>query len=96
MSHWDAEDAWIEDGKFVHKATQDVEPILDRNKRLASLNDGYTPTREMRRAASIPIVILYQWMQEGVDYRDKNCWPEIRRRLNSPEWRHLRTAPGRL
>lgn len=96
MSHWDAEDAWIQDGKLIHKVTQDVEPILERNKALRNDGDGYSPSRELRRVASIPMAVIYQWMQEGVDYRDPNCWPEIKRRLNSPDWAHLRTAGGRV
>lgn len=96
LSIWDSEDAWFDGDKLIHRTTQDVEPILDRNKAMQTAGDGYSPTREMRRVASIPVAVAYQWLQEGVDFRDENCADEIRRRLNSPEWRHLRTAPGRV
>lgn len=79
----------------IHRA-QDVEPILEANKALYTADDGYSPSRELRRVASIPKVIVEQWMQEGVNIFDKNCMPEIKRRLNDPTNLFLRTAPGRL
>ena len=93
---WDAEAAWYQDGKLVWRGTQDVEPILDHNKRLMTSGDGYSPDRTLRRAASIPNAVVVQWLAEGVDVRKREHWPEVRKRLNSPEWRHLRTAPGVL
>jgi|DEB3_MinimDraft_2_1074329.scaffolds.fasta_scaffold00127_4 hypothetical protein len=85
------------DGDDMHiRRSQDVEAILDENKRLASLNDGYSPSRDMRRVASIPMTVIEQWMKEGINIFDRNCAEAIRRKLNSPEWRYLRTAPGRV
>lgn len=85
---------WLEDGKAIERHTQDVEPILDQNKRLATADDGYSPSRDMRRVASIPNIVVLQWLAEGVDIFDPNDRAEVKRRLNSPEWAHLRTAPG--
>ena len=90
------DDAWIEDGKLVYHQWDDVEPVLNHNKRLLATDDGWSPTRELRRAASIPHVVVLQWLAEGVDVFDPNHKAEVRRRLNSPDWAHLRTAPGRL
>lgn len=87
---------WEDDGKIIIRKTQDVEPILEDNKRLYTAGDGYSPSRDIRRAASIPLVVVEQWMREGVDIFDPNCAAEIKRRLNDPQWAHLRTAPGRL
>ena len=93
---WIFEDAWFQDGKLVHKRTQDVEPILDHNKRLTTHNDGYSPDRSLRRAASIPAAVVEQWMREGVNIFDPNCRDEVRRRLNDPDNRYLRTSEGKL
>jgi len=87
---------WVEDGKIVIRKTQDVEPILDNNKRLMNDGDGYSPSRDMRRVASIPNVIIEQWIREGVNIFDPNHKDAIRRKLNSSEYAHLRTAPGQL
>jgi hypothetical protein len=85
------------DGTLVVHRTSDVEPILEDNKRLYSLNDGYTPSRELRRAATVPNVILEKWKNElGIDYTDKNDWPKIMALLDSNEYLYLRTAPGTL
>ena len=75
---------------------QDVEPILEHNKKLYSLNDGYSPSRELRRVASIPLVVVEQWMKEGIDVYNRDHWPAVKRKLNDHENLFLRTAPGRV
>ena len=80
----------------VHRG-EDVEPALEHNKALYSLNDGYSPSREMRRAASIPMAVVEKWKNElGVDVFNPDHRPAVRRLLNSSEYLYLRTAPGRL
>lgn len=84
------------EGALTFERIQDVEPILEHNKRLYTMNDGYTPSRDFRRVASIPMTVVEQWMREGINIFDKNCAPAIRRKLNDPQWLYLRTAPGRV
>lgn len=75
----------------------DVGPILENNKALYGSGDGYSPSRELRRAASIPMEIIEKWRNElGVDVFDPNHRAAVRRLLNSSEYLYLRTAPGRL
>ena len=93
LTKWQFDDAH---GVGVIHRIQDVQPIFEENARLFTLNDGYSPRRELRRVASIPKVIVEQWMQEGVNIFDKNCRAEIKRRLNDPANLKLRTAPGRV
>lgn len=80
------------------RRTQDVEPILDNNKRLQTFNDGYTPSRDMKRIASIPLVICERWIKEdGVNWLalpKKEKGEYLRRKLNDPDNRHLRTSGG--
>lgn len=84
-------------GLTVVRTTQDVEPILEANKVLYNEDGGgWSPTREMRRVASIPLVVVHKWLQEGINIFDKNDRRKVLQRLNDPEWRHLRTAPGRV
>lgn len=83
-----------QDGKLIVNRSQDVEGVLEENKRLLTADDGWSETKDMRRAASIPLVIVEQWLREGVDIFDPNCAGEVRRRLNSSDWAHLRTAEG--
>lgn len=75
---------------------QDVEPYLRRNRQLAADGDGYSPSREFRRAATIPNIVVEQWLKQGINVFDENDWPKVAAMLDSPEYAHLRTAPGRL
>lgn len=85
------------DGSLIVHREADVESLLEANKALASSGDGYTPSREMRRAASIPNAIVEKWRNEkGVNVYDPDHWPKVRELLNSNEYLYLRTAPGRL
>ena len=86
--------------RLIIKHRFDHEPVLEQNARLRAEADagskGYTPSREMRRAASIPEDVIILWRLMGIDiYRDED-WPKIAAMLDSPEWAHLRTAPGKL
>lgn len=81
---------------IVHRG-EDVEPALELNKALATSGDGYSPSRELRRAASIPMVVIEKWRNElGIDVFNPDHKAAVRRLLNSSEYLYLRTAPGRL
>lgn len=86
-----------EDGKTRFAAYGDVSPIIEQNKTQANLNDGYTPSREMRRVASIPYAVGLQWYnEEGWWFEDPQYADRLAKKLNDPDWRHLRTAEGRV
>jgi hypothetical protein len=75
----------------------DVEPRIEANKKLQTHTDGYTPSRDLRRVASIPNAIIHKWLvEEGIDIHDRNHWPAIKRKLNSSDWRWLRTSEGQI
>jgi hypothetical protein len=85
------------DGSLIVHRLADVEPILEANKALATSGDGYTPSRELRRAASIPMAIVEKWRNEhGIDVFNPDHIGAVRRLLNSSDYAFLRTAPGRL
>lgn len=86
------------EGSTVIHATQDTDSIIDRNKAMATQNDGYTPSREMRRVATIPVIFRNKWLkEEGWDAFRPDLYPEqLLRKLSDPDWQHLRTAPGQL
>jgi hypothetical protein len=93
IQHFMTED----EGKFIFSAVQDVQPILDRNKAMATENDGYTPSREFRRVASIPLTLIYKWLhEEGWNALDRRHSDRLARKLNDPDYAYLRTAPGRV
>ncbi len=78
---------------IVAETVQDVEPILERNKALQ--NAGPQRSDWGRHIATIPNVVLVKWLNED----GANVWRMssdefgkfIRRKLDDPDWRHLRT-----
>lgn len=78
-------------------STQILGEILDYNKELYTHNDGYNAARNMRRAASIPPFLRLKWLfEEGWDAWKPEHKGQLTRKLNDPDYRYLRTAPGRL
>lgn len=77
---------WDEHTEELHvERTQDVEPLLDRNKAIQAQRwDGYNDARDMQAIAELPIAILEQWHKEGVSILDPNHDKEIRKRLRDP------------
>jgi hypothetical protein len=97
IDHWMVRDG--DQTRFA--ATADVAPALERNKAMATHNDGYSPSRELRRVASIPYVVGLQWLnEEGWWFMDAGHDPDVARKLaqklNSSEYLYLRTAEGRV
>ncbi len=83
-------------GGAVISAT-DVAPVIERNKAMANHNDGWAPSRDLRRVASIPFALVHKWLvEEGWNALDPKHADRLRAKLNDPDWRHLRTAPGRV
>lgn len=77
---------------------QDIEPVLDHNKALQNEDDrGWGKTRDLRRVGCIPPVIIVKWLTEdGINVFDRNHDDAVKRKLNDPDWKWLRTAPGRV
>lgn len=85
-------------GELVVKRTQDVEPILDHNKRLQAEGVGgwrRTAKALRRQVAEIPNIVVEQWLKEGFNIFQVSE-RELRRKLDSPEWSYLKTIPGRV
>lgn len=87
----------VEGDQIQILASQDISAALDYNKNCYNFNDGYAESRELRRAAHIPAVIAYKWLnEEGWDCYDPANQKKLIEKLNDPDWRYLRTAEGHL
>jgi hypothetical protein len=88
----------IQDGKDTRfAATAPTDAIVERNKAMATHNDGYSADRTLRRVASIPYIVGLKWLnEEGWWFEDPANAHKLAQKLNSSEWRHLRTAEGRV
>ena len=96
---YESEKGVVQERKINHK------PILDHNKKLYNLNDGYSPNKGLKRVASIPTIILEIWAKEYNKDQNKGNWfalPKdvqhkiLREKLNSSDYRYFRTAPGKF
>jgi hypothetical protein len=85
---------------IVSNRVQDVQPILELNKKEALGDSIYGPTNpasDMRKVASIPLVIIEKWKRElGVDVFNKDHMPKVKQLLNDPEYKWLRTHESNL
>jgi hypothetical protein len=84
------------DRRIIASTTQDVEPVLERNKAMR----GETQRHDCARLiADIPAVIIVQWLNEEYARGNTDLRPFTRefnetvvaRKLRDPEWRLLRT-----
>ena len=90
---------WRPDGSggIEVRVSQDVAPALEANKTARNENDGYSKSRELRRVASIPASVGQKWLiEEGWWYQDPANADRLLKKLQDPDWSHLRTADGRL
>lgn len=75
----------------------DITEVIERNKALMNDGDGYSPSREWRRVASFPPIVVEIFRKTwGADPFRRGNEDLLRRLLNDPDLRHFRTAPGRI
>lgn len=82
--------------------SQDVEAIVERNKALVNGQPAKRPhagrySQTYNHVASIPMVVVEQWMKEGIDFfnPDEKDKRRIAAYLNG-DYKHLKTIPGKL
>jgi len=81
-------------GDITVRRWADVQPTIDANK--AAHLDGDGKGKFAWHAASIPEAVALQWKAEGIDCWRADHWPDVKRRLNDPDWRYLRPSTFRL
>lgn len=92
------------DGKVGIYREQAVDGILDAVKTLRNAVTSWRPWASgrkdvsLRHVAEIPCLVVEQWMKEGINIfsPDPDMQKKFRQKLNSPEYRYLRTFPGRV
>ena len=90
------------DGKLTINNQQNVNPLVERNKKLYTADSGYTPSKDFKRIASIPPIILEIWTKEHNGSRNWFALPKetqnkiLKTKLNSSEFKYFRTAEGSL
>jgi len=86
---------WNNDGTFAIEHTQDVNGIIEHNKRqLIESDHKKQMQKDWIKYASIPDVIVLKWKNElGVDVTKREHRKKMFQLINSPEYRFLKTTP---
>lgn len=87
------------DGSFTLHQSSDLQAFVDNNTAMQNSGfDGYTSkSKDFRYVGEIPNILSEKWrIEEGINVYDKNDWPAVKKKLNSIEFRKLRTALFRV
>lgn len=85
-----------EDGTYTLFSTQENDPFLERNKTLATHNDGWSASRDLRREGSVPMAMIEKWKaEEGVNVLHPSGHDFLKAKLNDYDFSYLRTSPGK-
>ncbi len=76
--------------RLTIERSQDIGAIIKNNKALYNETTGYTPSKDFKRVASIPAVIVEDLIKKKI-WNDKK---KMKQWLNDPENRFFRTSPG--
>ena len=75
-----------------------IEPILQINKE--AQKERYGDKKGIRKGwwhvGTIPNGVIAKWLEEGINFYDKDHWDAVKKKLNSPDYRYLRSGRGRI
>ena len=78
--------------------TQDIEPILKRNKTLRDETTGISEGGNLYHIGSIPWNVITIWNQtDGINFMQMEAKEQEKylfRKLQDPDWAYLRTTDG--
>ena len=78
-------------GEFAIEHIENIQPLIDQNKKLQ--NEDHSVRDEFRLSARIPMTVVYEWKNTfGVDIYNKNHAQAVKKLLNSPDYRYLKTT----
>jgi len=81
---------------IVKTVWKHTESIVEANKAIQSKEAGRGDNNEMHHVARIPPSIIVKWMEEGINIYNKDHGPAVMRKLDDPEYRHLRVNTLKL
>lgn len=87
--------------RLIIERVQDIEPIIEANKRKFNESNGHESTRwkgDLHHVASVPEVVIEKWCKDnGFTFAEFINDPKISKRfLNDSSNSHFRTKPGRI
>jgi len=86
-----------QEDKTIIQSIHETSTILKNNKRQRlSGHDGFSPSREFKKVASIPLGDYMLLKKMGIDLFDRNDWTKVAAMLDSAKGLRYRTAPGKV
>lgn len=87
--------------RLIIERVQDIEPIVEANKRKFNEANGHESTRwkgDLHHVASVPEVVIEKWCKlHGFTFAEFINDPKISKRfLNDSSNKNFRTKPGRI
>lgn len=83
------------DDRLTIRTEQDVEPIMDHNKRLINETGNPRWKKPMNHVASIPLAVIEQYrVEKGIDLLKDEA--ELKKFLNDPDQRVWRVRGGKV
>ncbi len=101
LSNKNGVERWLHhDGETVAIETkQDLSAIFDITRRLRNEFQGYKDKgdQHFHMYAFIPPMIIDKWRNDhGIDVFDPDHADRVKKLLNDPDWRYLRTTEGTI
>ena len=95
----------LDDGQIFHwheptkemaiEHVQDIQPLIDSNKRLQQ--EDHHIADDFRLSARIPMTVYYEWKSKyGVDLFNPNHKEGVKKLINSPEYKYLKTTNRKI
>ena len=74
---------------------ENIQPLIDSNKKLQQ--EDHHIKDEFRLSARIPMTVYYEWKNKyGVDLFNPDHKEGVRKLINSPDYRYLKTTNRRI
>jgi len=82
-------------GEFAIEHIENIQPLIDSNKRLQQ--EDHHIADDFRLSARIPMTVYYEWKSKyGVDMFNPNHKEGVKKLINSPEYRYLKTTNRKI
>lgn len=94
ITTWHEYDSLTRETK-IHSTFADapIDAVLRLNHYEANENDGWSPSKEWRRAGRLPMSVIHWFLvKKGIDVFNKDHWPAVKKILNDSDYRKFRTA----
>lgn len=86
-----------EDDKLIIQRVQDVEPIIEANKRAMDVDDKRFKSQSFNLVARVPTVLIEKYRNEtGIDLLAPENVKLFRKWLDDPDHKFLKTKPVKL